>query len=1319
MNGFVIYSMGDPEFMRLALLGLSHAFDQGAISLAKIGLMLGLLVVCWKGIWEPGKVEFKQFFIGFFLVFLLFVKQVNVTVVHSDGSADSMPPIPIGIALAGTIATNFGHSTANSLREFYHTTYVPGSVQTGDYLSMIGVKTSSGKIPNVAGNGLEPLRELMKLRFKGNADVLTSSRARSAAGVNPGNAISNPDLSQSLENYIQDCVLKDQYHHNNTEEVSEQGMKTASYAWPYMEVTYDGWATALKLTAGNGWETKSCGDAYTLLTTALSEDGQYLTENSSSVGGVADEVLVNSAVTMLGSVNTEAWHIKMNQILRYHYKKAKAKSRWASDAELMASQAEFEAMDKRRVSSATQYSLWSEMAIPLITFFESFVYLIGPLMPFVIAFGDKGMSMVSKYFFLLIWVNTWPILQVGVNLYLQNYINKASFATAPYDPFSWAGFNNTFTDLESFIAMGSTLQTMVPALSLMLLYGTSQAAVNLSQSASKAGGSEGSVATPKGAAASDSGKMTIGNQSASYDQPSNSSITGYSNAGSIANGMKSHNVGSSLQAASSAIQANAQESMHSASESIAASTGKMLSQMQGGMEQEGVAISASANSSEGVTRAANYAQQIQEGYGLSDEDSKTLGLALSGGLGAKAQAKAATSLGMSVWGVAKANLALSVEAGADAGIKAKLDNATKSAASVSKQASDTEGYQDMKQGQATLQNAVTKNSSSSSSRSNMFGKTGQEMNQAGETWSTANKTAKSEAATQQKTRAYSSSVMFNNSPVMSKASSNKIDEGFADGTLMTAAAVNSGYDSLKENGLVGKFNDFKESQAAKYANNNDGAAMAMNDFSKTSEAGDFKGNFKTSDQNSKEYMDFLMDDTKGDMTRDSVAASNGRYADKALSEVLSSTGANRYEAGADLLDEMNNRSGGNQAGWSTASRELRDIGGKIKGDNQHIADSKSDDIREIESNPNAQPKSLDGIRAENAGLKDDITSEIGGINSQVSGTDINAQHKNNTNKLNANDSYSPTDKFNNKKGDIQSEATSRTSGAGKVLDAASDLDSGRNAVLEAVAPHLSEVNDIVKSAAEYVGGTPGEKEAGKMSEATGINQSNAELISDGSKHGQIADLVGKGTSENATRQYKQNLVELMAAAEQAQPIIDQLNKSGSPEDKELAKQMQQDVNSANNRYMENRPELLSIAQNLQSTPGYEAAGERLGAMIANKDEQLGIDKVQGDDYVSPRSTSSGSSNQVASESSYVPPVSSPTPEPATLNNYTPSIDPSDPMGSVNELESKSAEINASLTEMIGNGQGGSEEYNSLREKGEEIQTFMLDNTEEIQRIKSN
>ena len=436
MTGFVIYSMGDPDFIRLALLGLSHAFEQGALSLAKIGLLLGLLAVFWQGVWNPGKIEFKQFFIGFFLVIILFGKSVPVTLIHGDGvGADAMPPIPIGIALGGTIATNFGHAMADSLRQFYHTAYVPGSAATGSYRAMIGVDGGGVQAVPVAGNGLQPFRELMKLRFDGNLDSFTSTSARAAAASKAAGGVST-NVTQSIENYMSDCVLKDIYNQRNVQEANEEAMRVAAWAWESMKVSYNGWTTSINVDAGHGWKGVGCGTAYSKITNVINTEWKTIAQSGGSTDSALREDLAILGNQMLGSTNAEAWKIKVNQVLMYHFKKAKTRSRWASQSELMASQAEFEALDKRRVSTGVQYSLWSEMAIPLMTYIEAFVFLIGPLMPFIVAFGEKGAGMVLKYFFLLIWVNTWPILQVGVNMYLQNAINKASFGSMSYDAFS-------------------------------------------------------------------------------------------------------------------------------------------------------------------------------------------------------------------------------------------------------------------------------------------------------------------------------------------------------------------------------------------------------------------------------------------------------------------------------------------------------------------------------------------------------------------------------------------------------------------------------------------------------------------------------------------------------------------------------------------------------------------------------------------------------------------------------------------------------------------------------------------------------------------
>ena len=1154
MDGFVIYSMGDPEFIRLALLGLSHAFEQGALSIAKIGLMLGLLVVFWKGAWAPGKIEFKQFFIGFFLVIILFGKQVNVTLVHADGGADAMPPIPIGIALAATITTTFGYSMANAMRDFYHTTYIPGDVQTGDYLAMINGEEGI----SVAGNGLQPLRELMKMRFDGNSDSFTASTSYSAAGIPQQSPQNTMELSESLENYIHDCVLKDEYNKREVQEVSPQSMKTTPWAWDSMRVGYDGWSTTVKLDPGQGWRVVGCGEAFNKLTTALSNEGKHMVEHASSASEAANEMLVNSAQAMLGSVNTEAWKIKMNQILHYHYKKVKTRSQWASQGELMASQAEFEAMDKRRISTATQHSLWSEMAIPLITFLESFIYLIGPLMPFVIAFGEKGAGIVMKYFFMILWVNTWPILQVGVNMYLQNYINKASFATAPYDPFSWAGFNNTFTELESFIAMGSTLQTMVPALSLMLIYGTSQAAINLANSANKGGGSEGSVATPTGVGAANNGKMSVGTSSASYDRTSSSFINGYNNT-AVANGMKQHSLNAGLSTASSESIQQAEQATHQAARQVGSSVNEMMQSMQTSGNGRSVTLADGAQSSEGMQRAASFANQLMENSSMSAENAKTLGLALSGGLGAKAQMSAAAALGFSPSekkSLVKGNAAIGADASIDASVKAKLDNALKGAESWSQSTGETTSFADSKQGAAVLSQSLQRSENGSTSSSDSWGTTGQKMESATESWTAAQSQIQAEQRAQQATNALGSNVSFNMNPVTSRASQNHTDEGLADGTLLTNSARDTAMNSMN-NTQMENFNRFKANGDYKPGINGD--IKALKDFSRTSEGASLRGmssNFKTTDENKQDYADFIKRDTGGDMSVDSVAAATGRYADKAFQNILNTSGSNRFEAGANFLDYMNKSSGGNQAEWTTAARDLRAIGEEMKSGNQAMLAEKPLAPKLDDNKPPSS--SIEELNQSNDGMKDKAKQGYADQNSKIDATDIKEAHEGNKTTLKGNEDFDKTPEFQEKSKAISKvgeEVQARVKEADK---ATTPLNNTLDSVGKATRGAAETVAEEVEAVAGWALGSEQEQATNRLV-AAGVNEDTAKLITgegNNAPQAKIAEVMARGLSKNATEEQQQQAVNLMAAANSSQQVIQELKATGKPEDLKMAQVME-------------------------------------------------------------------------------------------------------------------------------------------------------------------
>ncbi|MGL1337391.1 conjugal transfer protein TraG N-terminal domain-containing protein, partial [Vibrio parahaemolyticus] len=1155
MSGFVIYSMGDPSFMRLALLGLSHAFEQGAISIAKIGLMLGLLSVFWNGIWNPGKIEFKQFFIGFFLVLILFGKSVPVTLIHADGGADAMPDIPVGIALGGTLATTFGYTMANSLREFYHTTYVPGSAATGSYRAMIGVDSDEPSSVPVAGNGLEPLRELMKMRFTGDIDEFKANQAYSATAVIASGSTAT-DLSESVQGYMKNCVLKDLYLKNGSQEINEQAMSTYPFSWDAMKVTYNGWTTEVNVDAGQGWKIMGCGDAYTKLTSAIGTDWKYVAEHTASMRGTADEVQLNEGQSMLSDVNIDAWKIKVNQILQYHWKKAKAGSPWASEAELMASQAEFQAIDQRRVSSAVQYSLWSEMAIPLITYIEAFVFLIGPIMPFVVAFGEKGMGMVIKYFFLLIWVNTWPILQVGVNMYLQNAMNNASFNSTSYDAFSWAGYNTSFTELESFIAMGATLQTMVPALSLMLLYGSVHTAINLSNSASKGGGSEGSVATPKAVGSADSGKVSVGHNSQTYDSSTGSVVSSYNGSNSAPIGMAQNNTKTDLNSTSTESLARAQELMSSEGTKLNNAHQTMFNNMTVGGENATAAQTEAATKNEGIARANSYANTLMKTGQFTAQDAKTLGLALSGGMGVKAQAEAAAALGFGKDGAVSAKFGAAVkgEMGIDA--KSKLDSAISNVASKTTQSGDNWNFANTESGSAMLSKAETLSTSRSTGQNAGFGESGSQAVEASKAWTSAQKQVEQESRVQAAIAGMSSGISYNLAGVTSTASNNTNDEKFADGSLLAGVAQKTALGSMDSEQRQ-KFDDFKKQGG--YEPGLNGDMKALKAFSNTNDGASLKGmasQFKTTDQYAAEYDKAIKNDVGSDKSLQARMAATGRYADAAMKDIMKNSGSQRYQAGANYLDTLNENVGGGVKQWAAAANDIRSIGAAAEAP----LTTKAPQTAKEAGGPTQR-----SVVAANQQGRAGAVAAVASQQAVIATTTPSQTHEENKNAVQKTVAADPTKK--DEADQVLKKADDRTGAAQKeVPKLVQPLTDGNVQAGQVVGAAAPSVGSFAKSANELMYGTKQEQATKRLAANEGVsNDIAAKITGQDSKtqHSDLVESVSNGLRSDATDQERKEALGTLAAAKGAETEIARLRATGDKEDAALADTMQRNVNSVN------------------------------------------------------------------------------------------------------------------------------------------------------------
>ncbi|WP_133148356.1 conjugal transfer protein TraG N-terminal domain-containing protein, partial [Vibrio sp. 10N.286.45.B6] len=1189
MNGFVIYSMGDHEFLRLALLGLSHAFEQGAASLAKIGLMLSLLAILWQGIWNPGKIEFKNFFMSFFMIFILFGKQVEVVLIHNDGAgADSMPPIPIGIALGATLATNFGHNLANSMRDFYHTTYVPGSIRTGDYRLMLS-SDGHGETAKVAGNGLTPLRELMKLKFDGQSDPFNSIATYQAANTSTGNGATKINYGSSIQNYIRDCVLKDIYNKNSVQEVNESAIANVPFAWNEMQVSYNGWATNIKVNAGRGWEQVGCGDAYTQLSGVLLSMRDIVNKKS-GLDGEVNEELAKQGSAMIRQGSEEAYKIQLNGLMEYHFKKAKTLDRFASQAELMSSQAEFDAMEARRMSSAVQYSLWAEMATPLITYIEAFVFLIGPLMPFVAAFGEKGLGMLVKYFFMLIWVNTWPLLQVGVNMYLQHYINKASFQEQYHDPFSWAGYNTTFTQIESFIAMGGTLQTMVPALSLMLLYGSVHTAINLANGAQKGGGSEGANAVPKTAAPANAGKMSHGNTNSTF----NAQTGGFQHASTggsetVVGGQVHSTTAAVNQAHQNSVGASSQR-MHQTTDQLQQSISKMAQQFEKSSDGKGFNVAEGSQHLRGLQAMSSWSKVFSEQNTETEGSTLSDAFILSGGAGLEAQAQLAAKLGFGMDFVKSTNekagvtepssttgddntpgqtkqggksndrkLGVAAKAGLEGGLSANAKVNT--AVQVNQNESNTSGLSNVTSSGENNQVANTGSESNSKSQGttksnqkgqstdNAWGSNASEVRASAQSWSNT----RSDIATENKMAAISqgsnSQLQFTMTGMTSDNASNKTIQSLENGSWMRNSdhAVMQQAMSPED---TKAFNKFKTEGG--YAPGKDGDISAFKDFAKT-DAGDkhadLADNLNTSRQHQERYLDFMKENGALTSSKGEYNAAAVRFADQEFGRQLNDFEEHKFAAAGAMLEEGNRQGGGNFADWKAAADHFKGL--------DKLAD------KELSSPPvNQEGRDKAAVKPE------EVATKIAAAQTATTKTG------NEIDKADANTHFNPAQPPATPKlpGDVAANATkldqkveSGTADAKKLDEKTAGMQNAREKAEPIINKALDTTAGFVSGVAEWVNGSEREQ-VGERLVKGGAGSNTAQIMTGGDgSHDAIRDRVAAVSNGGANNSDRKELLDTLIAKNDVQAAANEIISSDKPseESRTLANDMMKNVNSVN------------------------------------------------------------------------------------------------------------------------------------------------------------
>ncbi|UVW66224.1 conjugal transfer protein TraG N-terminal domain-containing protein [Shewanella baltica] len=459
-----IYSLGDLDLLIKMAQSAELAFSDGGIAnsnLIAIGLGITLLVSAFKQIFAPDKFHVKEFFIALFTYMFLFTPKVDFYVESvRTGEVSQSFTLPFGIVAPAALATMIGGGFAQGMSEAY------ASI-TPDY-------------DTEPGTNIDPLKALLKARFVGTSEADASYRS----------------VGENLGAYIKNCYFEDIRNGKNptgqaVQEVNHDESVTGAFDFTKLKVTSGSWYTPYYDVNTKSYTKITCTDAYAKLGNDLSDSSPWAEEmkgRAAIMYNMAEESQVEKVFESLTGDTANLINLYRANFVKAMMAKVGASYVELDPSERLAFQQEFDAIQQRHLSQAAQSSFFLETAPALITWFECFIFLIAPLLPVFLTFGSKGIMMAGKLYSFLLAVNFWPIIQVGVNMYTNHYFNKLMCSLPGNDSSSvqncmiapsmrnWSidslgGMDSAYTTLETFVSQAAIIQTMVPALAMMIVFG--------------------------------------------------------------------------------------------------------------------------------------------------------------------------------------------------------------------------------------------------------------------------------------------------------------------------------------------------------------------------------------------------------------------------------------------------------------------------------------------------------------------------------------------------------------------------------------------------------------------------------------------------------------------------------------------------------------------------------------------------------------------------------------------------------------------------------------------------------------------------------
>jgi len=446
---YQVISIGDGEILYNTFQGAAMIFGGGFLDkLIVAGFILGIMLVCLTYLVS---LEFplNQVIVGFIVYLVMFVP--DDTVIVEDlytGQVRTVANVPLGVAVPMSIVSTIGLQTTILFETAFST---PDEAQ-------------------LRNNGyLNALNTLVKLRSIG-------------IGSAGSDATVTGDVGQTIHGYIENCVMLDlEMTSGSTPEVTRERLLKSTDLLASMLVSFVNVDVLMRLPSSAPGEQRNCADAHAALTNYLTGTGfvdqldQYakgvLNVNEPGVRA-ADRIDQATAALNLAGIDSQTY--MRNAVLASYLQDGPSAFITRPGQEQL------------NLQWASEQSMFNEIARPLMAFVEMFTVAISPIVAFLTTLGTVGLRMMARYLQMIAWVALWGPLMAVCNLYITIVTTRALATVAANADINGTGLDSMlihdqlYHTLEIWLSTGGMLASSVPALALMIVYGGSVAATNLS-----------------------------------------------------------------------------------------------------------------------------------------------------------------------------------------------------------------------------------------------------------------------------------------------------------------------------------------------------------------------------------------------------------------------------------------------------------------------------------------------------------------------------------------------------------------------------------------------------------------------------------------------------------------------------------------------------------------------------------------------------------------------------------------------------------------------------------------------------------------------